>query len=448
MEASARAVAAIYHPIEDPVAYAGNPLIEALPHILSIADVMKLVQHQPTTNRARETALASHERVHCVSAIDDLVLALPEAFEVESDLSIMLRRGYAARNPIEPAWRRERLAIYEEMATPLRQYEVCAETVSAMMVTGVSGSGKTTLVRRLLGTYPQVIAHHKYAGGCFETRQVVWIAVSASFDASLRGLVLSMFGAIDSAVGTSYRMQYEKSKHTIDSLIGNLAKVFLQHHLGVLMIDECQCLQLRGKDEAQLALNLFLKISNVCRIPLIFVGTYAASALFATVARNARRVCSGGYTDLALPDRWDAPIWKTFVLEPVWERYQWVPSPQPLSEEIGKLYFKLTQGLMAVFIALHRASQVYAIRRNLPTVTAEIIQKVYNDQFVLLHPALEALRSGKVNKLEKFEDLLPPKEQLANLLRPTQKDLLDERLAMLREDRQAIWNESEESSST
>lgn len=439
MQTTPKAVPAIYQSIEHPIAYANNPLIEALPPIFSPEELLKLFQHRPATDLAAEINLPIHERVHCVSALDDLIIPLPSAFDVESDLSIMLRRGYATRNPMDAAWLRERASIYDEMSRPIREYQTCGESVSSMMITGVSGCGKTTLTQRLLRLYPQVIQHKQYRNTQFDAVQIVWIAVSASFDASLKGLVLSLFSAIDSAAGTNYRSQYERSKLSIDSLLGNLAKVFLRHNLGVILIDECQCLLLRGKEEAQLALNLFLKISNVCRIPLLFVGTYAASALFATVARNARRVCSGGYTDMELPKQWDDPVWYRFVLSPIWEHYQWVPRKKPLDETIAKLYFDLTQGIIAVLIALHRAAQIYAIRNGLETVDVQVIRTVYERQFVLLHPALDALRSGKANRLEKFEDLLPPKAQLESLLKPTCQDILEERLALLQKAKEEMY---------
>lgn len=48
---------------------------------------------------------AKHERVHYVSAIEDLVIPLPHLFGVEAALStVMLRRGYAVRNPFNRKW--------------------------------------------------------------------------------------------------------------------------------------------------------------------------------------------------------------------------------------------------------------------------------------------------------------------------------------------------------
>lgn len=427
----AKEVRAQYQAITVPSAYVGNPLIEALPPIFSEAEVYRILKHYPKVDLAAEQAAPVHERVHCVSALDDLVIPLPIAYDVETALSILIRRGYAPRNPFSREWRHQGFGIREAMADPLADYEIRSKSVPAMMVTGVSGSGKTTLLETLLGAYPQTIVHTEYHGQRFNTKQLVWIEVNASFDASLKGLILAMFGEVDTALGTNYRQQFDRSKRTIDTLIGNLAQVFTTHQLGVLYVDEIQCLLLRGMDEAKLALSLFLKIANVCKVPMVFSCTYAAASLFAKVARNARRVCSGGYFDLALPRTYKEEVWDKLVLEAVWKKYQWVPEPAPLDDDLRELYFQLTQGILAVFIALHRASQIYAIRRKLPSVDAAILQKVYETQFVLLHPALEALRSGQQNRLEKFEDLLPPKDQLAQLLRPSAAEIAAERLKRL-----------------
>lgn len=424
-------IPAEYQALQAPAAYVGNPLIEALPPIFNEESIWLDLQHFPKRASDIERALPSHERVHCVSAIDDLVIPLPIAFDVEAALSVMIRRGYAPRNPFDIAWRRQHFRLRETMSEPLNDYQVRAKSVPALMVVAVSGGGKTTLMESLLEMYPQTIIHTKYKEQSFNVKQLVWIAVNASFDASLKGLVLAMFGAVDEALGTSYRKQYEKSRLTIDTMLGNLAQVFATHHLGVLFVDEIQCLMLRGDSEAKLALNLFLKIANVCKVPLVFGGTYAVAQLFSTVARNARRICSGGYFDLALPTSYNDIVWDKLIVEPIWSKYQWVPKPSPLSIELRQQIFTLTQGIPAVLVALHRASQAYAIRRGMETVNAKVLNKVYATQFVLLHPALDALRSKKKNRLEKFEDLLPPKDQMNTLLRPSNDEVLQERIQRL-----------------
>ncbi len=424
-------ITAEYHSIAAPAAYAGNPLIEALPNIFSEDYAMEELRYIPDVATALELALPPHERIHCVSAIEDLVIPLPVAFDVEAALSVLIRRGYAARNPFNREWRRLHCKIKKTMSEPLEEYQVRSKSVPAIMVTAVSGNGKTTLVETLLEMYSQVIIHTGYKGESFAVKQLVWIGVNASFDASLRGLVLSMFGAVDAALGTDYREQYDKSTRTIDTMIGNLAQVFATHHLGVLFVDEIQCLLLRGDHEAELALSLFLKIANVCKVPIVFSGTYAAVRLFSKVARNARRVCSGGYFDLALPSSLNDVVWDKLVVEVVWKKFQWVRKPAPLTDDLRKQIFHLSQGIMAIFIALHRAAQVHAIRHNLDTVDGRVLKDVYDRQFIPMHQALAALRSRKKNRLEKFEDLLPPKEQLDALLRPDNSELLAERIERL-----------------
>lgn len=424
-------ITADYRSIVAPAAYAGNPLIESLPNIFSEDYVTKELRYVPDVATALEIALPPHERIHCVSSIEDLVIPLPVAFDVEAALSVLIRRGYAARNPFNREWRRLHCKIKKTMSEPLEEYQVRSKSVPAIMVTGVSGNGKTTLVETLLEMYSQVIVHTDYKGESFDVKQLVWIGVNASFDASLKGLVLSMFGAVDAALGTDYRQQYDKSTRTIDTMIGNLAQVFATHHLGVLFVDEIQCLMLRGDHEAELALSLFLKIANVCRVPIVFSGTYAAAKLFSKVARNARRVCHGGYFDLALPSKPDDVIWDKLIVEVVWRKFQWVKEPAPLTDDLRKRIFHLSQGIMAIFIALHRAAQVHAIRHNLDTVDSTVLQDVYDRQFVLMHPALAALRSKNKNRLEKFEDLLPPKEKLDALLRPNNNEILAERIERL-----------------
>ncbi len=234
--------------------------------------------------------------------------------------------------------------------------------------------------------------------------------MNASFDASLKGLVLAMFGAVDAALGTDYRRQYEKSKHTIDALIGNLSQVFATHYLGVLFVDEIQCLMLRGNDEAKTCPEPLLENCQrvqgpdrfwrhlCCREALLDGSEERAPGLQWRVLRPRpgdilRQSCLG-------------QAGRGICLE---KNTNGCPSRLLSRLNMRKLIFRLTQSILAVFIALHRASQVYAIRRGMVTVDATVLREVYDKQFTLLHPALNALQSNKRTRLEKFEDLLPPK---------------------------------------
>ncbi|MGE4448482.1 ATP-binding protein [Azospira sp. I09] len=418
---------------QGPSAYRGNPLIEALPPIRTHKEVLDYFKYLPDLNIEEDLKLPLEQRLQCVFDIDDVIIPSPAVFEVEEGLSAMLRRGYLSRSPYDPGFRRTALNVRKALSTAPPPPKHFSKTTLSMLVTGVSGCGKTTLVERLLEAYPQVIDHRRYKGHSLPLKQLVWIKVNASFDASLRGLILSIFEAIDDALGTEYRQQYERAKATNDSLIGVLGQVFMTHYLGVLFVDEIQCLLLRGKDEAKLALNFFLKIGNVCKVPIIFSGTYAAVTLFSSVARNARRACSAGYHDLKLVEDATDPFWNQWYLGVLWKRYQWVPKPLPLSPEISSEMFNLTQGIMAIVVALHRACQIYAIRNGLESVDIETIKKVYDEQFVMLHKALAALRSKSRAHLEQFEDLLPPKEQLKMLLSPSTSDVLIQRLTEMRQ---------------
>lgn len=425
-------VAASYT-VQGPSTYRGNPLIEALPPIRSHKEVLEYFKYLPDRDIKADLELPIEQRLQCVFDIDDVVVPSPTVFEVEEGLSAMLRRGYLPRNPLTPEFRRSSIGVRESLATTSFSPTHFSKTTLSMLVTGVSGCGKTTLVERLLEAYPQVILHKQYGGQSLSLKQLVWIKVNASFDASLRGLILSIFGAIDEALGTQYRQQYERTKTTNDSLIGILGQVFTTHYLGVLFVDEIQCLLLRGKDEAKLALNFFLKIGNVCKVPIIFSGTYAAVSLFASVARNARRVCSAGYHDLKLVQDANDPLWNRLYLGVLWEKYQWVPKPLPITPEISATMFDLTQGIMAIVVALHRACQIYAIRNKLESVGVDTINAVYMSQFIMLHKAIDALRSKNPMYLEKFEDLLPPKDQLNTLLSPSGADMLSQRVIEMRQ---------------
>jgi len=67
-------------------------------------------------------------------------------------------------------------------------------------------------------------------------------------------------------------------------------------------------------------------------------------------------------------------------------------------------------------VKLLTLTQRYVIHENLPQVTETILQLVYNEQMRLLHKPIEALRSGDPLQIADFEDMMPAKDQIAQMM--------------------------------
>ena len=198
--------------------YRGNPLIEALPPILSKKEAVTLLAHYPSYDQ-NERTLPNHLRFHLVRNALKFVEPLPIHLDLEQRFSCMIRTGYEARNPVTPEFRRDfqkRLNALDSDGLPQKYIR---STATGFTIIGISGVGKTTAVEAILSIYPQVIVHSHYRDRDFTLMQIVWLKLDCPFDGSIKGLCLNFFQAVDDLLGTNYSTNYGRGRFTVDQLI-------------------------------------------------------------------------------------------------------------------------------------------------------------------------------------------------------------------------------------
>ncbi|GAI19169.1 unnamed protein product, partial [marine sediment metagenome] len=220
-----------------PVAeYANNPLIEALPPILSEEEAAMSIAHFPTDPGA-ERSLPREVRLHCIDRLKTLIQPLPIHIELESAVSSILRSGYVGRNPMQAAtWRH-----LHTLSTDRRNLANFNSSASTFSLVGLSGIGKTTALNAVLSAYPQIITHHRYQNKEFIHTQVTWLKLECPFDGSLSGLCHAFFKALDKALGQQdrYVARY-RSKAGILEMIQRMEQLASTYFIGALFIDELQ----------------------------------------------------------------------------------------------------------------------------------------------------------------------------------------------------------------
>src|SRR5882724_2973205 len=191
--------------------YQGNPLIEALPPILSESGISRSLAYYPPYDE-NHRALSAEHRIHIIHTVLDLFVPLPEHIDLAERFSCLLREGYTARNPIAVEyWQtfRSRLEVgSQDHPTHLR----VRSSARGMTVLGVSGAGKTTGTEASLNLYPQLIQHSQYKGKPFTWTQLVWLKLQCPFDGSTRGLCLNFFQAVDGLIGTNHYRNYAQGR--------------------------------------------------------------------------------------------------------------------------------------------------------------------------------------------------------------------------------------------
>lgn len=67
--------------------------------------------------------------------------------------------------------------------------------------------------------------------------------------------------------------------------------------------------------------------------------------------------------------------------------------------------YEESQGISDIAIKLFMLTQWRALDKEIEHITTEMIRSVARDRFTLIKPALEALRSGKKSRIQKFADI-------------------------------------------
>ena len=175
--------------------YRDNPLIEALPDIMSDSDTLYLLTKEPAYS-PKERNMESRYRLHCIARLlNDYYQPLPQHLDIETKISICLRQGYRNRNPLGRGYALMANESFEAMKEkryprPVPGYH---PNTAGFTIIGVSGVGKSTAVESILHLYPQVILHRDYKGQPLHAKQIVWLKLDCPHDGSRGELCYRFF---------------------------------------------------------------------------------------------------------------------------------------------------------------------------------------------------------------------------------------------------------------
>ena len=130
-------------------------------------------------------------------------------------------------------------------------------------------------------------------------------------------------------------------------------------------------------------------------------GTPASYTLFESEFRIARRLT--GSKEILWNTMTNDETFHLF-LNGIW-RYQWLRNYTPLSDELVSVMFEETQGISDLVIKLYLYAQQFSIERGLEVITPEIIRRVAKENFRLMKPMLDALKTNNPYKIAQFDDL-------------------------------------------
>ncbi len=395
--------------------YKGNPFIEALPSILEPKQVARNLEGRVDFNQS-DCQASSSVRAHLISQMmGQFFQPINRHIDLERKLSVMIREGYVGRNPKDGSLNTRLQNGYERLMSGENnavRFPTVTSTARSLAFIGCSGSGKTTTLNKILSTYPQVIYHPE-----FNFTQIVYLRVDCPHDGSLKSLCLHFFRAIDQALGSNYEQKYALKRHSIETLLNLMRQISNHHAIGLLVIDEIQHLSVNKSGGAEKMLNFFVTLVNTVGLPVVMVGTPKARFIFEGDLRSARRGVGFGSVfweqmvqepNIHLSDdRVIKSEWNSFT-DNLW-KYQWLKKADiTLSEDIRDRWYELSQGVLDIVVKLFVLAQLRAIDSGLERITVKLLQNTYEEHLKPIHPMIEALQSGRADRIAQFSDLVVP----------------------------------------
>lgn len=398
---------------------AGNPLIEALPPELSDEELVNALWLSPDFDEDQRE-WENHFRIQQIKSLSNMMIPLNRHIQLARMLDAMLREGYVGRAPRTKEFVEKLQEIYE-MQNKGQSYSQHATSVTAAdtaALIGPSGLGKTTTVRRHLSRYPQVIFHEE-----LNVRQVTYLHIDIPSDgASVKALAIAIITALDKLLpDLNYSDLYLRatSRSSTEALIHSVSRLLTIHHVGLLIADEVQNL-CNSKKGSQTVMTELVTMCNMLSVPILFIGTNRASQVLTADFRQARRSTGVGITPWTKLPRFDCDVdefsedfnalmdaseWAQFI-EVVWQ-FQWVRHPIPLTQEILDVLYHRSQGIIDLAIKLIATAQVRAILTGTEVLSVQLLELSYEEDFKLLHEAVEALAANDYAALTRYADVAP-----------------------------------------
>ena len=342
--------------------YKGNPVIEALPEIMSAKSIYDhLILKIPFDESERR--LPTYERAECVSALYQVFQPFSIHIELAQKISRAIRSGYVRRNPLTADYRKALNQLgdcVQKKDWKFSQFTFTNTGTPGFSVLGSSGIGKSCSIQRVLSQYPQTITHSEYDGMPFNYSQIVWMKLDCPHDGSVKGLCMNFFQEFDRITGDNTFYKFASSaRYTTDAMIPQMALLALRHNLGALIIDEIEFISAAKSGGTEKMLNFIISIVNKIGVPVVLVGIPEAISFLSSNLMNARRNAGEQGSMMIRNLQYDSQDWNLFI-EGIWD-YQWTSQKTELTPELSKAIWDGSYGIADVAVKLYAQVQQIVI---------------------------------------------------------------------------------------
>jgi len=369
--------------------YKGNPFIDCLPPMMDNESFFLAITHRPDLSGAESL----QDKLCQVYQIrNDLFVPLSYHYFLYVKVYNILRENYRMRTPI--AWIKMLNDIKKWSDNPNQLPPFTRHPILGLSVLGLGGMGKSTMIDKIFNLFGQLIEHKELG-----IKQVVYLKLDCTTKSSTKQICRSFFDELDRITGENYSQKYQKDSE--EKLMIQMANKAVLHQLGVLVIDEIHNLKTASPNSRQTVLNFFKELTNRIGVPIIYIGTGEAAPILFGNYQTASRTQGVG---MQILDRFreDDAEWHYF-LNKLW-RCQVLDYQESMPEDLRKIYYAQSQGILREVIQVHCCAQEIALFNKCTSITIEHVQGTAQ----ILHgtsPAMKGLASNNRTILKHFDDL-------------------------------------------
>lgn len=383
-----------------------NSFLHAIGNVLTLSDFSKKVYSIPNGFQHPLPEDGFHRQLIVETVASDWFLPEPKHYRFYKDFHRILHHSFSRRS------RKTKIKALNNTEDWLKNHKnknwvptpLFKNPVNTISLFGSPGMGKSVFWDHVLSKcFDQVV---EIDGEL----QVNYLIINCSAFNSLKAVGSSFFAGLDAVLTTYYHslgkeykdpysLEYIKDRYSAERLLPFIANIAAQVNLGVLVVDEINHLT-EGKRDPTDITKFFKNMTRAIGIPIIMSGTPNALKKLGHDVQALRRLVGLGLT------RWkfykEDSVWKRFMNQ-LW-KFEVTVEKTELTEEMMKIFFELTAGVMDFAIKVFIKTQTEAIERN-SKVNESFVKEVYDEFFDEIRDAVAAIKSKDPFVKRRFVDI-------------------------------------------
>ena len=339
-----------------------NPLIEALPGCLDVAQFERQIQCCPPPPQACQS-MSMAERRRGLALLPTVFVPLPYMYYIYDSLYRMLQSSYYTLTSRERVTKINALFVSGSSGAG---YGAQAQSGALL---GTPGIGKTSTLRRCLNLMPQVVSHETYLGKAFFCKQVLWLHVECPSDASQKTMAYNIVRALDMAVGSNHLDYLLRAHAGSASAVATYIKTLcVTYNVGLLVVDEIQNVVATAQRTNRIKplIRFLTELTNDTCTAVYFTGTTLAESVFQSEEYLRRRTRG----PRLLPFKPDG-AYRSF-LSSLWP-YQYTPEQATLTDKLSNQVYDFSGGIPAYISKILEEAQAQALMRGVDKIDGKMV---------------------------------------------------------------------------